>query len=205
MTHKQTHSMNNAILTDEFDKLESFNITIHIKQQNMMSWYVTHVNLSIEISNAKLAWWELTCQSVMNRRSNHNHRRSVWINLKCEQIFTFLTNLSSSAPYMSGSSCSKNSHRHWTGSTSSDPSLESTRSASHAIDCDVPWNLWIFFCWYPENRPKKKTWRFQMYKIQSEINFWLFKICQNLSWTAPTLSGNSTLWENVPGHVLRLD
>ena len=145
MTHKQTHSMNSALFTDKFDKLESFNITIHIKQQNMMSWYVTHVNLSIEISNAKLAWWELTCQSVMNRRSNHNHRRSVWINLKCEQIFTFLTNLSSSAPYMSGSSCSKNSHRHWTGSTSSDPSLESTRSASHAIDCDVPWNLWIFF------------------------------------------------------------
>ena len=47
--------MNNALFTDEFDKLESFNITIHIKQQNMMSWYVTHVNLSIEISNAKLA------------------------------------------------------------------------------------------------------------------------------------------------------
>ena len=44
-----------------------------------------------------------------------------------------------------------------------------------------------------------------MYKMHSEINFWIFKICQNLSWTAPILSGNSTLWENVLGHVLYLD
>ena len=37
-------------------------------------------------------------------------------------------------------SCIRNSHRHCTGKTSSDPSLDSTRSANHGIDWEVPWN-----------------------------------------------------------------
>lgn len=49
---------------------------------------------------------------------------------------------SSSSPPEAASvaaSCSRNSHRHCTGSTSREPSLDCTRSASQGMDCDEAW------------------------------------------------------------------
>lgn len=56
--------------------------------------------------------------------------------------FCSLLSPSSSSPPEAGSSaasCSRNSQRHWTGSTSREPSLDCTRSASQGMDCEEAW------------------------------------------------------------------
>jgi len=69
-----------------------------------------------------------TCQLNCNRQSTCFLLRSAWgWSLTAEAVAT-----------SDVESCRRNSQRHCTGSTSSELSFDSTRSASHGIDFDVP-------------------------------------------------------------------
>lgn len=68
---------------------------------------------------------------------NYNEKHSLTTLLSCSSLED--PSPPSSLPLSAVFSSSRNSHRHCTGSTSSDPSDDWTRSASHGILWDAPW------------------------------------------------------------------
>ena len=72
------------------------------------------------------------------KASKHNMLR--WLRTTLLSCTSLLGPSSCSLLFSPVFSRSKNSHRHWTGRTSSEPSEDWTSSASHGILCDAPWN-----------------------------------------------------------------
>ena len=81
----------------------------------------------------------MTVICTLTTRLNKHQNRTLTSFWRCRS-----TLLLSSSPWSgklaSLGSCKRNSHRHCTGRTSREPSLDSTSSASHRIDLEVPWN-----------------------------------------------------------------
>ena len=96
------------------------------------------------LSHLYMQYWQ---KSLSNKAKLHHTYGN--LSNTCSEMLTcrflcfsnFADSSSAASLGVSWVSWRRNSHRHWTGRTSRDPSLDSTSSASHGIDWEVPCNF----------------------------------------------------------------